>query len=468
MLKLRLFLTSLFLLFLPGIALAQGGVEHANFAWALGLGNSVQVLPGASITVCAGTTIPAPGTICSPTTQIYTGPSLTTLAQNPLSPDNAGNFSFWAFPGNSYVISVSKSGYVTYSYSWTAASTLVSPSPNPAQSGVLRLALGDCISWRNSSNNGDNCLTENGSNQLVFAGDPLAGLNVVQSWSATQNFQGITATSVTDSSLTPGNCVQTGAGGLLGNAAGPCLVGTAVTITGSPANGNLTIFSSPNSITNGNLSGDVSTSNSTVTTLATTIGGTHVFSGSITTTNQAINGTPTGSALQGTDPKLMTAGVISGTSVPLCTDISGGATTSGCSSVLAYSVTTESSDTGLSSGSLTTVITKSVTMPSSGCPCRVLANWAQYGTTSGSSAVFEALVSDGSNNFAEAEWPISVNNGVSGTGSGLSPSTYSSSANVTFTLKVQVDASGVTARAAPFHAYGGRNSRLELSILASN
>lgn len=136
--------------------------------------------------------------------------------------------------------------------------------------------------------------------------------------------------------------------------------------------------------------------------------------------------------------------------------------------LLAYSVTTESAGTALTASTLTTVITKSVTMPAAGCPCRVLANWTQYATTSGTTGVSEVLVSDGSNNFAESEWPIPVNNGVSGTGSGLSPVTYANGANLTFTLKIQVDAASVTAQATPFHAYGGRNSRLELSIFASN
>jgi hypothetical protein len=45
--------------------------------------------------------------------------------------------------------------------------------------------------------------------------------------------------------------------------------GGGVTTTGSPANGNLTKFSGPTSITNGDLSGDVTTSGSLVTTLAT-------------------------------------------------------------------------------------------------------------------------------------------------------------------------------------------------------
>lgn len=134
----------------------------------------------------------------------------------------------------------------------------------------------------------------------------------------------------------------------------------------------------------------------------------------------------------------------------------------------AYSVTTQSIDVPLTGSVAAITITHIVTMPSSGCPCRVLANWAQYMTTIGSAVVQEEWISDGTNNFAEAEREVDVNNGPSATGSGLSPVTYTNSAVVTFTLNVEVDGSSVIARAAPFHAFGLRNSRLELTVMGSN
>ncbi len=48
-----------------------------------------------------------------------------------------------------------------------------------------------------------------------------------------------------------------------------CNTLSSVGTTGSPSNGNLTKFSGPNTITNGDLSGDVTTSGSLATTLAT-------------------------------------------------------------------------------------------------------------------------------------------------------------------------------------------------------
>lgn len=92
-------------------------------------------------------------------------------------------------------------------------------------------------------------------------------------------FQGITAASVTiTSGLTIGNCVQVGLGGLLTTSSGPCGTSSGtITATGSPAAGNLAFFSSASSITNGNLSGDGSTSGSGAFTLATVAGSPGTF-----------------------------------------------------------------------------------------------------------------------------------------------------------------------------------------------
>ena len=50
--------------------------------------------------------------------------------------------------------------------------------------------------------------------------------------------------------------------------------------------------------------------------------------------NAIINGSATGSAMQGSDPKLLTSGTLSGTGSPLCLDANGGATTTGCGASL--------------------------------------------------------------------------------------------------------------------------------------
>ena len=53
-----------------------------------------------------------------------------------------------------------------------------------------------------------------------------------------------------------------------------------------------------------------------------------------TLTSPVINTSATGTAIQGTDTKLMSAGTVSGTGATLCTDSNGGATTSSCTSGL--------------------------------------------------------------------------------------------------------------------------------------
>jgi len=99
-------------------------------------------------------------------------------------------------------------------------------------------------------------------------------------------------------------------------AAGP---GGTVTTTGSPSSGNLTKFSGPTSVTNGDLSGDVTTSGTLATTVAaiqgTTVSGTTgtskvVFSNSPTLVTPAL-GTPSSGTLTNC------------TSLPVSTGISG-------------------------------------------------------------------------------------------------------------------------------------------------
>ena len=60
--------------------------------------------------------------------------------------------------------------------------------------------------------------------------------------------------------------------------------GGTVSTTGSPASGNIAKFSAATTITNGDLSGDVTTSGTLGTTIATTIPNAHTFSGNITET----------------------------------------------------------------------------------------------------------------------------------------------------------------------------------------
>jgi hypothetical protein len=90
------------------------------------------------------------------------------------------------------------------------------------------------------------------------------------------------------------------------------------------------------------------------------------------------------------------------------------------------------------SNSLTTVISKAITFPSSGCPCRVYASYSLYMTT-GASGTDGALVSDGTDNWAVGNNNTTGSVGAGATyglaGSGYSPSTYANGASKTFTVK---------------------------------
>jgi hypothetical protein len=83
---------------------------------------------------------------------------------------------------------------------------------------------------------------------------------------------GLSVASLTATGLSSGLCVQTTTGGLLTTTGSSCGTSSGtVTTTGSPANGNLTKFSGATSITNGDLSGDLTTSGSLVATLASVV-----------------------------------------------------------------------------------------------------------------------------------------------------------------------------------------------------
>ncbi len=131
--------------------------------------------------------------------------------------------------------------------------------------------------------------------------------NGTETHTGSASFAGITASSVTDSGLTAGNCVQASTGGLLVAASGPCGVSAGtVTATGSPASPNMACFSAATSITNCNLSGDATTSGSSAVTVAK-VNGNSVPSG--IAAHQALIGTA--------------ASTISFKTIPDCQDSSG-------------------------------------------------------------------------------------------------------------------------------------------------
>ena len=113
-----------------------------------------------------------------PTTVTYVGNTY----QVPNSGDNYG----WGGSLSSYLVSLSTGNFTRAggSVALTAdldtgatfgfiSAYLKSRSASIAQSGVLRLARTDSVSFRNAADTADLALTVNGSNQLTFNGVPL-------------------------------------------------------------------------------------------------------------------------------------------------------------------------------------------------------------------------------------------------------------------------------------------------------
>lgn len=93
----------------------------------------------------------------------------------------------------------------------------------------------------------------------------------------------ISGASVTVTGLTVGNCVQVTTGGLLTTAGAACGTSSGtLTPTGSPASGNLAKWSGGTSLTNADLTGDVTTSGTVATTMAASIAGAKTFTTSLT------------------------------------------------------------------------------------------------------------------------------------------------------------------------------------------
>ena len=94
--------------------------------------------------------------------------------------------SAWGAMVSSYLVAIStgclqKSGgpfTLTYDVDFGPSNGLKtlyvkSETANISSTGVLRLANGDSIAWRNAANTGDLTLSVNSSNQLVFNGSVL-------------------------------------------------------------------------------------------------------------------------------------------------------------------------------------------------------------------------------------------------------------------------------------------------------
>ena len=137
--------------------------------------------------------------------------------------------------------------------------------------------------------------------------------------------------------------------------------------------------------------------------------------------------------------------------------------------VLASTITTRSTDLAISQNVGTTVLTQAVTMPASGCPCRVLGSYGLFYDDGGNSGIATAWLKDGTNDFATSQV---LNNDAGGVGPGgaassMSPVTYANGASVTFTVIVNMtNSAGGTVKAAA--AAGAQHSWMNIVVFTSN
>jgi len=159
---------------------------------------------------------------------------------------------------------------VTSSVSLTTTRKLISPAgrffftiENATTGGQSIQVIGQSGTGVTIPNGGMVNVWNDGTNYISTLSYGLAG-------SPNITVGAVNASSLTASGLSVGNCVQVTTGGLLTTTGSACGTSSGtITATGTPASGNLAFFSGATSITSGNLSGDMTTSGTGVTTLAT-------------------------------------------------------------------------------------------------------------------------------------------------------------------------------------------------------
>jgi hypothetical protein len=138
---------------------------------------------------------------------------------------------------------------------------------------------------------------------------------------------------------------------------------------------------------------------------------------------------------------------------------------------LAHYYSQVSGTVAVTAGTPTTWLTQVVTMPSSGCPCRVIGSYGMFwqpGT--GGGVTTNAWLYDGTNMFAGAQ-SATGNSGSAGglNGSALSRGTpYANSAIVTFSAQVETGTSGSNVAAGPTNAGAGQFSWMDITVIPSN
>jgi hypothetical protein len=181
----------------------------------------------------------------------------------------------------------------------------------------------------------------------------------------------------------------------------------------------------------------------------------------------SLSGTATGAQLPATTSNCTGTNFVQGLNAgftPIC--VAAPSTTG----VQVFSSITLGGDVSVSATTQTDVLVRTITMPSSGCPCRVLMSYSLYITTGGSGVGYSAWVNDGSANMGGTN--AGQSNGSSGALTSLSYSgyttvTYTNNTAVTFTLRTEGDHT-YTVRAASQVAGSAPNSSFQVAAQTSN
>ncbi len=136
--------------------------------------------------------------------------------------------------------------------------------------------------------------------------------------------------------------------------------------------------------------------------------------------------------------------------------------------IQANSITTLGSDVSVSATTVTTVATKAVTMPSTGCPCRAFVSY-EAGSQTTNPLGAEMWINDGTSNFAtggmNTTGSVSTPTQFHITAGSYSPTTYANSAVITFTWKVEAEAAMTVKQNSEFSHQG---SWMNVAIFTSN
>lgn len=122
---------------------------------------------------------------------------------------------------------------------------------------------------------------------------------------------------------------------------------------------------------------------------------------------------------------------------------------------------------GVSQSVTTTVTSQSVSMPSSGCPCRIFVDWQMFFSTS-NSGQYDGGITDGTNSWAISEMNTTGSaSSFAASSSGWSPSTYANNANVTISLQTRSNSAGYTVSVNSGGGLGGVTG-MDIVVMTSN